>query len=100
MKQEYWGGGVCAWAGVSPYDYIHKRFSSQKEGLKWFREYGRDNGWSNHGDAPYIDFYPACGRCTQDSNYHHFPNGIPVRYVVGPRGGISKRKPKNIKWNA
>lgn len=99
-KKENWSNGVCAWAMLSPYQIAFRRFDSIKAGVLWMRDYGRDKGWSNHGGQPYIDFYPACGSCTQDSNYHHFPNGIPVRYVVGPRGGISKRKPKNIKWNA
>jgi len=92
LKQDYWGDGVCAWAAVSPYETVFRRFNSQKEGVEWFRNYGRDKGWSNHGDPPYIDFYPQCNKCEKDANYHHFPNGVPVRYVVGPRGGVIKQK--------
>ena len=93
-KKEYWGDGVCAWAGVSPYETIFRRFDSIKAGVLWMRDYGRDKNWSNHGYPPYIDFYPACSKCTQDANYHHFPDGVSVRYVVGPRGGIVKKKGK------
>lgn len=90
-KKEYWGDGVCGWAAVSPYETIYRRFDSMKAGVLWMRDYGRDKGWSNHGDAPHIDFYPACSKCTKDGNFHHFDDKK-VRYVVGPKGGIRKVK--------
>lgn len=78
---------VCAWANLSPYQHVHKRFDSQAAGLKWFREYGRDVGWSNHGDPACIDFYPVCKDCQDGMNFHDYPM---VRFEVGPRGGIRK----------
>ena len=37
---------VCAWANLSPYQHVIKKFDSQADGLKWFRNYGRDVGYN------------------------------------------------------
>lgn len=83
---------ICAHFFLSPYQRKHMRFDSIHQAKKYLWDYLYPNG--NLGpydpDNPVgMSIYPQCGQCCDTECWHDYPM---FQFVVGPRGGINRRK--------
>lgn len=83
---------VCAHMFLSPYSSYHKRFDSAAQAKHWLWDYLYPQGNLAGYDPDHpvgMNIYPQCDQCNSQMNFHDYPA---YQFVVGPRGGISRKR--------